>query len=175
MAQIGFSQQISPKWQWGADVHVSNYEGLSASGLIDPATQMPTITGFIPDTPGTGNDVGISTQLVASNLYSTRDSTVMSVSFSNSPVYTGKIFYVYNRSNPTSKWAFDTSAQYYRFDYIAGTLMTRVVPMVRAAYQVRQSLSFDMDAGVEISHSESAVLITDGQRQFFSIGFRYDF
>lgn len=175
MAQIGFSKVLTPRWQWGADLHVSSYEGLAASGWVDPATQMPTMTGVIPDTPGTGNDVGISTQLVGSNLYSSRDSTVMSVSYSSSPVYNGKIFYIYNRSNPSEKWSFDTSIQYYRFDYTAGTLMTRLVPMIRVAYQVRQSLSLDMDAGMEISHSESAVLITDGQRQFYSIGFRYDF
>lgn len=175
MGQLGFTQQLSQKWQIGADVRVSNYEGLPASGLIDPATQLPTITGVIAETPGTGNEFGISSQMIGSNLYSSRDSTVLSMTFTSSPVYKGQIFYIYNRSNFSDKWSFDASFQYYRLNYDSGTVMTRVMPMLRTAYQVRQSVSLNMDAGLEATHTESLTQISDGQRQFYSVGFRWDF
>ncbi len=175
MAQFGFTQQYSQKWQFGSDIHVSSYDGLPASGLIDPATGLPTITGVVPETPGTGNDVGISGQMIGNNLYSSRDTTVLSLTLSSSQVYKGQIFYVYNRSNFTSKWSFDTSLQLYRLNFDSGTVMTRIMPMVRTAYQIRQSLSLNMDAGLEKSHTESATQISDGMRQFYSVGFRWDF
>lgn len=175
MGQLGFTQQISQKWQIGSDIHVSTYDGLPASGLTDPATGLPTITGVVPETQGTGNDVGLSGQMVGNNLYSSRDTTVLSLTLSSSPVYKGQVFYVYNRSNFTDKWSFDTSLQIYRLNYDSGILMTRIMPMLRTAYQIRQSFSLNMDAGLEKSHTESATQISDGMRQFYSLGFRWDF
>jgi hypothetical protein len=175
LVSIGVTQQISQKWQLGGDIRVSSYDGLSASGLIDPATQLPTITGFIPDTPGTGNEVAISPQLIGSNLFSSRDTTVFSLSYISSQTYKGQSFYVYSRVNVTDKWSLDASLQLYKQNYDTGTLMTRVMPMLRTSYQVRQSFSLEMDAGVEITHTETATNISDGNRQFYSVGFRWDF
>lgn len=175
LGSIGVTQQISQKWQIGGDIRVSSYDGFAASGLIDPATQLPTLTGVVADTPGTGNELAISPQLIGSNLFSSRDTTVFSLSFISSPIYKAQSFYVYSRANMTDKWSLDASLQLYRMNFDSGTLMTRVMPMLRTAYQIRQTLSLEMDAGVEVSHTETATQISDGQRQFYSLGFRWDF
>jgi hypothetical protein len=175
LAQFGVMQQVSQKWQIGGDIRVSNFDGLPASGTTDPATQLPTIAGVMPETPGTGNEWAISPQLIGNNLFSSRDVTVFSMSYISSPLYKGQSFYVYSRVNLTDKWTLDSSLQLYRQNYDSGTLMTRIMPMLRTAYQIRQSLSFDMDAGIEMSHTETATQTSDGQRQFFSLGFRWDF
>lgn len=178
LAMLGMTQQISPKWQIGGDIRVSSYEGLPASGIIDPNDPnfvAPSLTGLVPETPGTGNDWAISPQLIGSNLYSSRDVTVFSMSYMAGALYKGQSFYVYSRANISDKWSMDASLQYYRQNYESGMFMTRIMPTLRATYQFRQSLSFDMDAGVELSHSENANQITEGQRQFFSLGFRWDF
>ncbi len=175
MAQMGVNRQLNQKWQIGGDLRYSSFSGLPASGITDPATQLPTITGVIPETAGTGGEWGISSQLVGSNLYSANDSTVISITLTSSPVYKGQIFYIYNRSNPAQKLSFDTTLQYYRFNYDSGMLMNRIVPVIRMAYKLRKTVSLDMDAGMEFSHTETALQVSDGQRQFYSVGFQWDF
>lgn len=178
LALMGVTQQVSEKWQLGTDVRVSSYEGLPASGIADPndpSGLTPSITGLMPATPGTGNEWAITPQLIGSNLYSTRDVTIFSLSYISSQTYKGQSFYVYNRSSLSDKWSLDASLQYYRQNYESGMLFTRIMPMLRTAYQIRQSLSFDMDAGLEISHTENATQTSDGRRQFYSLGFRWDF
>ena len=44
------------------------------------------------------------------------------------------------------------------------------MPMLRAAYQVRQTLNLDMDAVIELSHTETDTQNSDGKHQFFSLG-----
>jgi hypothetical protein len=179
MASIGLTQQISTNWQVGCDIRVSRYEAMPASGIgfIDPnfTTIQPTLTGLMPESPGTGNEWAISPQFIRNNLFSSRDVTVFSLSYISSPLYKGQSFYIYSRGNLTDKWTLDGSLQFYRQNYDAGTLMTRVMPTLRTAYQIRQSLSLDMDAGIEISHTENMTQTSDGNRQFFSLGFRWDF
>jgi hypothetical protein len=168
MAQLGMTQQLSQKWQLGGDIKVSRYAGLPASGTT-------TLEGQMAETPGTGNELAISPQLIGSNLFSQSDVTIFSVSYSTSALAKGQSFYVYSRAKPKEKWSLDASLQYYRQNYLSGTLMTRIMPMVRTSYQMRQALSLDAEAGLELSRTESAELSSDSQRQFFSLGFRWDF
>lgn len=168
LAQLGITQQMSQKWQLGGDVRVSNYEGLPASGTT-------ALTGQLPATPGTGNEWAITPQLIGSNLFSSRDVTVFSLSYLSSPLYKGQSFYVYSRAMLTDKWSLDAALQYYRQNYESGMTMNRMMPMLRTAYQFKQTLSFDLEAGIEKSHSEIANQTSDVQRQFYSLGLRWDF
>jgi hypothetical protein len=175
-AQLGLTRQISPKWQWGGDVRVSNFEALPASGAADPATGAPaTIAGALPETAGTGNEWTITPQLIGSNLITSNDITIMSLSYTSGLTYKGQSFFIYNRSNLSNKWSLDTSLQLNKYIYDSGALITRIMPMLRAAYQIRQTLSLDMDAGIELSRTETETQISNGRRQFFSLGFRWDF
>lgn len=168
LAQIGITQQMSQRWQLGGDIRVSSYDGLPASGTT-------ALTGVLPETPGTGNEWTITPQLIGSNLFSSRDVTVLSLSYIASPLYKGQSFYVYSRANLTDKWSLDAALQLYRQNYESGMLMTRVMPMLRTAYQIRQTLNFDLEAGLEKNHTEIVDQSSDVQRQFFSLGFRLDF
>lgn len=168
LAQIGVTQQVSQKWQIGGDFRVSSYEDMPASGAT-------ALEGQLPATPGTGTDWAISPQLIGSNLYSSRDVTVFSLSYMSNPVYKGQSFYAYSRANLTDKWSMDFAFQLFRMNYDSGMSMTRIMPMLRTAYQMKQNLSFDFDAGLEKSHTETETQSIDGQRQFFSLGFRWDF
>lgn len=168
-AMLGMTQQISQKWQMGGDFRVSSFEGLPAKD------NLPAIAGQQLETPGSGNEWAVSPQLIGNNLFSSRDVTVFSLSYMSSPTYKGQSFYVYSRANLTEKWSLDASLQLYRLNYESGMLMTRVMPMLRTAYQMRQSLSLDMDVGLEMNHTENADQSSDVRRQFFSMGFRWDF
>jgi len=168
MAQLGVTQQISQRWQLGGDVRLSSYEGLPASGLT-------TLEGQLPATPATGNEWTVSPQLIGSNLFSSSDVTVFSLSYIASPLYRAQSFYAYSRANLTDRWSMDLAMQLFRQNYDSGMLMTRIMPMFRTAYQMKQSLSLDFEAGLENNHIENADQSSDGQRQFFSLGFRWDF
>lgn len=179
MIDLGLTQQISNKWQLGGDIRVSRYEDMPASGTpVDPFADPlapPPVNGFLPATPSNGNDWAISSQLIGSNLLSSQDVTVFSLSLMGSTQYHGQSLYIYSRGNFTDKWSMDLSLQLYRQNFESGMTMARVMPMLRTAYQLRQSISLDLDAGVEVTHTEIGTSITEGQRQFFSLGFRWDF
>lgn len=180
MASLGVTQQVSANWQMGGDVRLSRYEAMPTSGLWTsdpnvPSGISPTLTGLMPESSGTGNEWAISPQFIRNNWFSSRDVTVFSLSFISSPLYKAQSFYVYGRGNLTDKWTLDASLQLYRQNYGTGTLMTRIMPTLRTEYQIRQSLSLDMDMGIETTHSDTGTQTTDGKRQFFSLGFRWDF
>lgn len=181
MAQLGLTQQVSAKWQIGGDVRVSKYETLAASGdpsavdpNRDPNLPLPAV-GYVQESVSPGHDWAISQQLIGSNLFSSRDVTVFSLSLMGSTQYHGQSLYIYSRGNFTDKWSMDLSLQLYRQNFESGMTMARVMPMLRTAYQLRQSISLDLDAGVEVTHTEIGTSITEGHRQFFSLGFRWDF
>lgn len=179
MVQLGLTQQLSTKWQIGGDVRVSRYEDMPDSGTpVDPFADPnapPPVVGFLSATPSNGNDWAISSQLIGNSLFSTRDVTVFSLSLMGSSLYRGQSLYIYSRGNISDKWSLDASIQYYRQTYESGMLSTRVMPAIRTSYQIRQSINLDFDAGYEVSHTELDSQLTDGQRQFFSLGFRWDF
>lgn len=174
LAQLGVLHKVTEKWQMGGDFRVASYEALSASGTAN-ADGTPTITGLFPETPATGNEFAITPQLIGSNLYSTRDITVFSLSYVSAPLYKGQTFYVYNRGFFSDKWSLDASLQYYRQNYTSGSIMTRLLPAFRSAYKIRQTLSLDAELGIEFSHTATDTQSSDTQRQFFSLGFRWDF
>jgi len=168
LVQLGVSQQISEKWQVGGDIRTSNFEGLPASGTT-------TVEGIIPETPSSGNEWATSFQLSGNNLYSSRDVSVFNLSYIISPTYKGQSFYVYSHGMLTEKWSMDASLQLYRQETDLGTTMSRIMPSLRSSYQMRQQLSFEVEAGIELSHSESSLESSETKRQFFSLGFRWDF
>lgn len=184
LASLGVTQQIATNWQSGFSVTVSRYEDMPASGLgiVDPNVPSgisPTLTGLLSESPSTGNNWSISPMLIRSNLFSSNDVTILSLGYFSSSLYKGQSFYIYTHGNLTDKWTLDGSLQLYKQIYDTGndtvSVMTRVMPTLRTTYQIRQSFSLDMDLGVEMSHTESGTQTTDSQRQFFSLGFRWDF
>lgn len=167
-AQLGVSQQLSEKWQVGGDIRVSNFEGLPASGTT-------ALEGQLPETPSSGNEWAGSMQLIGNNLYSSKDVSVFNLSYISSPTYRGQSAYAYNRGMVTEKFSADISLQLYRQETDTGTTLTRIMPTLRTAYQMRQQLSFEIEAGVELSRTESTLESSELRRQFFSLGFRWDF
>ena len=51
----------------------------------------------------------------------------------------------------------------------------RIMPTLRTAYQLKKYLSFDFEAGLEKSTTDTTSQTTEGKRQFYSLGFRWDF
>lgn len=182
MAQVGVSQQVSPKWQIGGDVRLSKFDTVPASGLaFDPLTMdvnappVELIQGYTSESESTGYDWGISQQIIGTNLYSTRDVTVISLSEMGSSTYKGQSMFIYSHANLSDKWSVDLSLQFYRQQYDSGMLSRTMTPSIRTSYQLRESLNLNMDAGYQYSTTEIGTQLTESTRQFMSLGIRLDF
>jgi len=189
LAQLGVTQQVSAKWQTGVDVRVSNFESLAATGtqidpFVDPNSPVGTpgsptdpllIQGYVPDSGANGNDWAISTQLLGANLYSTQDVTVLNASLLGSPLYHGYSVYMYTHRNWNEKWSMDVSLQFFKQNFDSGLASSRILPSLRTSYQIKQTVNVDMEVGYEINHTENGPIFTDGTRNFYSFGIRWDF
>lgn len=169
LAQVGVTHQVAEKWQAGSDIRVSSFSSMPASGST-------ALEGILPGAPGSGNEWAVTPQLIGSNLYSLQDITVFSLSLIKGDVSSGESFFVYSRAVPVEKWMLDASMQLYRMNFqTTNADMTRVMPMLRVSYQVKDRLSLDAEGGLEISHISDPNQSTDNKRQFYSLGFRWDF
>lgn len=168
-SQVGVTQKVHQNWQVGVDMRLAKASGLSASGSSG------SVQGYIDAYPSTGWEKNIIAQLIGSNLYSKADITTFGASYVTSGyVKYGQTTYVYNRTALNPQLSLDTSWNLMRQidNYGGGTV--RNTPMVRATYHVRQELSLDGDAGVEMTTNTGATQTNKNTRMFFSLGFRWD-
>lgn len=185
-SQLGVMQKLSSNWQVGGDVKLAKTYGIASSGcdpninyaVTDPTSicVSSTTQGFIPLIPDTGLEKTITGQIISSNLYSEADITSLGVSYITSDyVKNGQSMFVYNRTSWDRELNFDTSWNFYRQSDNYGGSMARNMPMLRVAYQVRQTLSLDADLGVEFTTSSGPTQTSTNRRVFGSLGFRWDF
>lgn len=176
LAQVGVTRQIAEKWQLGADVRVANFSSMPATGTDPTTTGVFAPEGFVPAIPAISNEWTVTPQLIGSNLYSNQDVTVFSLGFTKGEMTTGQSLFVYSRAVLMEKWMLDASMQLYRMNFqTTNAEMSRVMPMLRISYQVKQKLSLDGEAGLEMSRMSDNTQTTNTKRQFFSFGFRWDF
>lgn len=170
-SQVGVTQRLNQTWMTGADVRLSKITGMPASG----STTIP-LAGVLTGTNDTGLEKTLQAQLIGSNLYSDADITTFGASYLTSDyVQNGQSLFVYNRTSFGQDFSLDASWNFYRQADNYGGSMSRHIPMVRAAYQVGQSLSLDADLGVELSTAYGTSQTTSNKRIFTSLGFRWNF
>lgn len=176
-AQLGITQKLSKHYQIGGDIRLSKTSGLGTSGVApDVTTGAYSLQGYIPAYAATGLDKTVSTQFIASNIYSEADITSLGASVNSSDyVKSGQSVFVYNRTSAGRDLALDTSWNYYQQTDTYGGKMARHTPMLRVTYQIKQSFSLDADAGLELSTSSGPYQSAKTTRTFGSAGLRWDF
>jgi len=179
-ALLGFTTPINTNWQTGASVNYSNV------GAI------PAIPAFnIAASDGSGDVWSYSAQLIGSNLYSTRDTHVFSLSLLDGiglPVSAASpqgipaskaILLSYNNLTALNEsWQLEPSLRYYMsvISMAAGdTTQKRLSPGMRVAYRVVKSVSIESELTYEISKTESANSTETATRMFYYLGGRFDF
>jgi len=81
-----------------------------------------------------------------------------------------------NSSAPLgAAWTIDGSALWYGQDNDDGTTLRRISPTLRLSYRWRSNVSFEAEVGAEDGNSQSATTKEATRRQFFSLGYRWDF
>jgi tetratricopeptide (TPR) repeat protein len=174
--QVGATIQTSPNFQVGATASLTN---IGALPQFDPD---PGRIPSIPAQPATGNIYSYGLQFISSNLYSERDSHVLSASLLKGATYKGKLFAYNNLSLLAERLQLEPSIKYYRQDNGDGSQITRWTPGLRLSWRMTRSFSVEGDVEYENSKTRQPFDATTGQtpvekanRVFYFVGYRYDF
>jgi tetratricopeptide (TPR) repeat protein len=167
LIMIGATHNFNATWQLGGDIKRYNISGTPASGA-PPTTP-------IAAQPGTGDVYAYTLQGIATGLLTKRDVTVLSLSYLNSDSYNGESISINNRTLFQDKWTFDLSLVYYQQQDNLGTDSTRLTPIVRVGYRWRDRITLEFEAGMEKGQVTSNNLTEDSTRNFYMLGYRWDF
>ncbi|MEN9539373.1 MAG: hypothetical protein RLZZ126_1608 [Pseudomonadota bacterium] len=168
-ARLSVTTALNAKWQVGADVGMTNVDELKPVPVLLPAGQ-----------PGTGNLWSVGAQLIGSNLYSGRDTHVLSVSQLGGPTYRGTLLAYNNMSVVKEVWQFEPSLKMFLQDDVSGSSIRTMAAGLRLTYRIHQKIALESDLNYERSESLSAPVggvssVTSSNRFSYSFGGRYDF
>jgi TolA-binding protein len=162
LAYGGLTHPVSPVWQLGANLGVSRISHTDG-------------TNNYPATPGSGYVYTFTAQAIGTGLFATRDVTVISASRVSADTYTGLAGQLTSRFPVGASWTLDGAVLLYAQDNQDGSSLRRISPVGRATYQWRNSMTLELEAGVENTSARSAFLQEETRRYFFSAGYRWDF
>jgi len=175
VAQIGVTKRIKEKWQLGTDFVVSNTSGMPESGTLNP-DGTTGLEGYVAATSSTGNAWTISERLSGSDVFSLRDITMGSLSYTKSKFVTGEMLMLYNHAYFRELWTLDSSLRLsWQTDSTGGKVRT-TAPVFRTGYRMRNNLTLEGEGGVDWSTiSPIGVPTSRTTRLYLSLGFRWDF
>ncbi len=158
---LGITQTLSGHWQVGGDVRANRVSATEGTSLLPPA-------------PDTGWIYTYTLQTTATAIFSRADVNVLSVGFIEAPTYSGPLVLL---SNTTSwrNWRIEPAIRYYDQNDEAGTKLTRINGGLRLSYRIRNSVSLEAEAGYELTKTDSTFAEDETRREFYSIGYRWDF
>lgn len=176
-AQVGITKPWTKTWQTAASVQLTN------TGAIPP---VPEVAGFEQGRPATGNIVTTSAQLIGLNLYSSRDTHVLSTSYISSPTLKGLLVGYNNSSFYLDAWQVEPSLQFYRDRTEGGNRSQRWTPGLRITYRGWQHFALESNLTYEIGRATryladpaqpgSQITTEENTRRVnYSLGVRYEF
>ncbi len=180
MAQFGVSNRLKENWQIGSDIVVSDTTGMPESGtqISNGPTGVPItgLDGFVLATPSSGPAWSLSGRLIGSNVYSKNDTSMCSLSYTKSHFIKGETIILNSRANIQELWTLDSTLRLsWQTDNTGGKQST-IAPVVRVGYRVRNSLTLESELGTDWTKATpSALQSSKTKRNYFSMGFRWDF
>jgi tetratricopeptide (TPR) repeat protein len=162
IAYGGFTHPVTSVWQVGVNLGVTRISHTDG-------------TNNYPATPGSGYIRTLTSQAIGTGVFATRDVTVVSVSGVTADTYTGLAGQFTSRLPVGASWTFDAAVLWYGQKNQDGSTLQRISPVGRASYMWRNSVTLELEAGVENTSARSAFLQEDTRRYFFSAGYRWDF
>ncbi len=171
---LGFTTPINPRWQAGADIRLTDV------GEILPVAEI------LPFGQGRNRSTSVGAQLIGTNLYSSRDTHVFTLSvlrgtsYSLNNVtppssYNGFLVSYNNSSQVTELLLLEPSLRFYRQSDSAGVKQTRWSPGLRATYRVLKQLSLESELSGEYGKATGPNRDETASRLFYYLGGRYDF
>jgi tetratricopeptide (TPR) repeat protein len=162
---VGFTTPVSKKWQVGGDVRLTN---------VGPLPEVVVNGITFPATPATGDIYAYDAQLIGTNLYSKRDTTVYSLSWYDAPTYTGYLASVTNLSGIGGLWTLEPALRYYSQTDTQGIKVDRWLPTLRLTFLARESLSLEAEFSWEETVTTGPASRDKTSRGFFYLGYRWN-
>lgn len=159
---LGVTQPITTQWQIGGDVRMWRIS--STTGTVNQ-----------PAIPATGDVYAYTLQAIGTGVFARRDISVFSYTLIDAPTYNGHSASVTNRSRFTDKWALDTAVRWYKQTDQQGVTLTRLTPTLRVTYQWGERIALEGEIGVEDSTVKSSTTEDVTRRNYWSLGYRWDF
>ena len=150
----------------GADARLTNVGAL-------PEVVVNGIT--IPAQPATGNIYSYNLQAIGSNLYSSRDTSVLSATYVTAPTFDGYLLSYNNLSLIQGRFTVEPSIKYYTQKDTQDVKLDRLTPGLRLTYRVRDSFALESEFIWEKTRTVGPTSRDDASRGFFYIGYRWDF
>ncbi|MFN3566085.1 MAG: tetratricopeptide repeat protein, partial [Burkholderiaceae bacterium] len=162
---VGLTTPLTEHWQVGADARLVKVGAL-------PEVVVNGVT--IPAQPPTGNVISYSLQSIGSNLYSSRDSSVITVMLVNGPTYDSWLLTYNNVTGLFERWSFEPSLRYYRQRDTTDVKLARVSPSLRLSWRPTQASVLELDYLLEHTRTTAPTTSDTTTRHFLSIGYRLD-
>ncbi len=184
-ALLGVTVPVNKHWQLGGDIRLTRVDAIRPVSVILPYGQ-----------PATGNVWGLGAQLIGSNLYSDRDTHVLTASVQRAPQaqpfdpadpllatmtptaipgYTGVLLAYHNVSTIQGGWQIEPNVQFYRQTSTAGLRLTRIKPGMRVSWRFMKPAVVEASADYEITRTTSPSRSESANRFFYYLGTRYEF
>lgn len=160
MGVIGVTRQLNKTWALSGDIAASRLD----TPVTDPAMATPS-----------GTDYTYTVQAIATGWLSRADVTTLSASYMDFSAYDGESVGLTHRVILRRLWTLDATARFYREHYDVGTEVERFTPIAKLGYRWRQRVLFEVEAGVEQKETTGNTQQEDTTRQFYSLGYRWDF
>ncbi len=159
---LGGSQPISEKFQANADITFSRVDGTVASGGV-------------PETPSTGTDYFISTQIVGNNLILKRDTGVLGLRYLDTRL-SNTLSFVANTRIPISRnWRLNPRLQYDIRKITDGRSQNKFRALIKTDYRYLNKARFDLEVGYDNTSEEINGQSLGSSNLFFTVGYRWDF
>jgi hypothetical protein len=163
----GLTRPLSPKWQLGADLTVSQMS--SSAGVINSEGTLVGNQASVSPTKS------LSVNLIGNGIFLANDTFVGNGNVVKAPTYHGLNLSANHVSVWKEVWRVDAALRWYRQTDNLETKMTRISPTFRVNYRFRTNLSFDAEVGLEKSKQTSADgSTTDSNRKYLYLGYRWD-
>lgn len=162
LLMFGMTHPYTSRLRLGGDFRITNISGTGAAGAQ-------------PAAPGTGNIYIITAQAIGNDLLLKNDLGMASASYINARSYKGESLTFSQVETFKQSYRTEFSLQFYNQNDNQGVHQTRFTPSLKLGYRVDESLSFDIEGGLENTHSSSATRDEKVRRKYFYLGYRWDF
>ena len=160
VVSAGATHTLSRNLQLGTDLSFSQFSGLppSAGQAAIPQDTTATLTG----------------RMVGTELLHKGEVSVLGLSLINGSSYNAVAAFLTDRGRYVHHWQVDAGLKAYLQANDSGTQLTRLTPSVRVQY-THGKATFDLEIGHEHSDSVNPLVSQATDRDYLTLGYRYDF
>ena len=162
LLSFGATHTLSPAWQLGADVKMSEVSATEATGLL-------------PAQPGTGKVYVYGMQAVRTGLFSLNDILVGSVNLIRGKSYDARSIQLSHVILIRDKWRIESTFRHYHQTDLLDVTLDRLAPPLRLSYRWNEHFSLEPELGAEQTRTSGPMQQEKTTRRFYNVGARYDF